>query len=209
MGTRFYCAEFDDSGLSAFDARLRALLDIPLSTEGDDLALTPPTLCLSGAAKRDWISYHDDVERELGRTGDFGNVQDFAAKTAESAARIAALLHIFEHGPGGEISQDLMQAGAALASWHLFEAKRIIGATEAPESISNARLLLDWIIAQGPKTITPRYILQFAPSRLRDRRRRDAALRVLLDTFHLSEESSERGMAFRLHPKLGGQNVEA
>ena len=35
MGTRFYCAEFDDSGLSAFDARLHALLDIPLSTEGD------------------------------------------------------------------------------------------------------------------------------------------------------------------------------
>ena len=26
MGTRFYCAEFDDSGLSALDARLRALL---------------------------------------------------------------------------------------------------------------------------------------------------------------------------------------
>jgi putative DNA primase/helicase len=95
--------------------------------------LTPPTLCLSGAAKRDWISYHDDVEGELGGSGDFGNVQDFAAKTAENAARIAALLHIFEHGPGGEISQNLMQAGAALASWHLFEAKRIIGATEAPQ----------------------------------------------------------------------------
>jgi hypothetical protein len=160
--------------------------------------LTPPTLCLSGAAKRDWISYHDDVERELGRTGDFGNVQDFAAKTAENAARIAALLHIFEHGPGGEISQDLIQAGAALASWHLFEAKRIIGATEAPESISDARLLLDWIIAQDPKTITPRHIQQFAPSRLRDKRRRDAALGVLLDTFHLSEERGDRGTAYRL-----------
>jgi putative DNA primase/helicase len=80
MGTRFYRpGDPDDPALAAYDAKLRALLDMPLPVDSEGMVLKPPVLPLSGDARETWIEFHDDVERELHRHGEFFDVKDIAA----------------------------------------------------------------------------------------------------------------------------------
>ena len=86
------------SALDRFNSRLRELLNLPLPTLGEAMELDPNVLSLAPEAKREWIEFHDETERELGRAGEFHDIADLAAKTAENAARLAGLFHVFEYG---------------------------------------------------------------------------------------------------------------
>ena len=108
MGTRFYReGDLSSDALANFDARLTAMLDYPLPTVGNNMELQPPELPLSFEARQEWIRFHDDVERELGQGGEFHDTKDLAAKSAENAARMAAVMHVIENGPVGEISENI------------------------------------------------------------------------------------------------------
>jgi hypothetical protein len=127
----------------------------PLSTEAIDVvrgekdAIQPPELSLSPEAFTLWRQFQDDVERELGRTGEFSELSDFGAKAAEQAARIACVLHIFEHGPAGTITPEMMIAGARMAAWHLTEARRGFAVIGQVGEASDAQLLLEWLQDQA------------------------------------------------------------
>jgi putative DNA primase/helicase len=202
MGTRLYRSDFDAASMTPFDARLRELLDLPLPNVGQNLELVPPVLPLSAAARTAWIAFHDETEQALGATGEFAGVADFAAKTAENAARIAALIHVFEQGPYGEVSGAEMEAAAAIAAWHLFEAHRIIGVTDVSEPMADARLLLDWLLKQDELAVSPREILRSGPNRLRDKKRRDTALKSLVETHHVFEQTEGEITLVVLNPVL-------
>jgi hypothetical protein len=171
----------DMSASHAFNARVTALLDMKLRTEGPLMALDPPPLSLSWEAKREWTSFHDSIEGELSRIGEFGDMPDIGSKIAENAARMAGLFHVFVRGPEGEIAANAMQGAIAVVSWHLDEARRVIGASERPQEIADAELLFEWLLRQEAKPIDPRDILRLGPGRLRDKKRRDAALKILGD----------------------------
>ena len=61
-------------------------------------------MILSPGAKAAWISYHDAIESQLASGGELYDVRDVASKSADNAARLAALFQIFEHGPSCAIS---------------------------------------------------------------------------------------------------------
>ena len=61
--------------------------------------LAPMPLHFTPAAKSSWITFHDDIERELRRGGELVDIRDVASKSADNAARLAALFQVFEHGP--------------------------------------------------------------------------------------------------------------
>jgi hypothetical protein len=92
-----------------------------------------------------------------------------------------------------------IENAAAVAVWHLNEAKRLIGAMEKSQAVLDAELLLEWMIKQPSGPIEPRRILNAGPAPLREKRRRDAAITLLRDTTHLFSDSS--GKLF-LNPKL-------
>jgi hypothetical protein len=109
MGTRLYqAADLDTAALANWDARIIELLSLPLPADGRTMTLNPPTIFLSHGARNHFIAFHDDAERELGRTGLFGEVADFAEKAAENAARLAAVFWALEQGPSGEINAETM-----------------------------------------------------------------------------------------------------
>jgi len=208
MGTRDYreCT-LDGPALSNWDARVTDLLSRPLPADPKTMALDPPLINLSAGARSRWIEFHNDAEHELGQLQEFGDVADFAAKAAENAARIAGVFWVFEHGPSGEIDAETMEAGAAIASWHLHEAKRIMGATKVPQAVSDAALLVQWM--QKPGTdgkerckVSPRDILREGPARLRDKGRRDAAAKMVLATRHIFEVQEPSGTLWVLNPSL-------
>src|SRR6516162_8361955 len=176
----------DMSAIKRLNWRLRELLDSELTTEGPQMALAPPHLPLSWKAKREWTAFFDGLEAERSPIGEFGDVPDIGSKIAENAARMAGVFHVVEAGPGGDIGRRMMDGAISVVAWHLNEARRVIGANRIPEDVADAELLLEWMHKQE-EPIDRRSILQFGPARLRDKKRRDPALKVLADR-HLAFE---------------------
>jgi putative DNA primase/helicase len=207
MGGRAYRpGDVDGPELRAFDARLTELLGSPLPVADGDaaLALAPPKLRLAPAAFELWRAFHDDVERELAARGEYAELRDFAAKAAEQAARLACVLHVFEHGPGGAVGAGSMEAGAKLAAWHLHEARRMLGLVGRSGEAADAAALLEWLGEQpGPPTAGD--VLRLGPHRVRDKARRDRALAKLAE--HQLARGERDGKATRvvLNPALGGR----
>ena len=95
-----------------------------------------------------------------------------------------------------------MKAASAVASWYLLEARRILEAIKAPEATSDAQLLIEWLQRLDVSDISPRAILRYGPSKLRDKRRRDAALRELLETNYLAELKLNKETTLIINPAL-------
>ena len=165
------------------------------------MELAPPALPLSAEAFEIWRAFHDEVEVELGDKGEYGEVGDFAAKTPEQAARIAACAHVFDLGPEGEIGAAHMEAGCAVALWHLNEARRITALVGRSGAKLDAKLLLDWLL-ELPARPTAGDVLRLGPNRLRDKERRDKALAMLAE-HDLARTVRERRRTFiEVNPEL-------
>ena len=79
--------------LAAFHRRIAAILNQPVPID-EDGALTPAMLSLAPDAKAAWVEYHNAIESELASGGELYDVRDVASKSADNAARLAAL---FQH----------------------------------------------------------------------------------------------------------------
>lgn len=164
-----------------FKERIAALMDLPLparQTLRGDRELDPPLLSLSTEASLAWIAFHNEIERSLARTGEFGDVQDVGAESAEPAARLAGVFHVFEHGSEGAIDLATMERATRVARWYLAEARRVLGTFECCKEVEDARLLLDWLRKHPGASL--RDISQKGPYRLRKKERRDRALAELV-----------------------------
>jgi hypothetical protein len=204
MGTREYRPGITDNPhLRAFHSRIRTLLDQPLPVQDESLTLTPPVLTLDAEAHALWIAYYNDTERQLGKLGEYETIKDFAAKSAENAARIAAILHIFEHGAVGVISAGMMQRAIALAAWYLEETKRIFIHLEEPQDIGDARLLQEWALRRGGQSFTQRDVMQYGPNLLRkNQARRLRALEMLTAHHVIAAEAKGSRTIYHINPAL-------
>jgi len=146
-GTRFYKAPSEWRHLSAWRDRIHALLNTPLQIDPDN-ALQPELLQLHPDAQQLWIEGYNAIERELGAFGEFADVGDVASKSADNAARIAGLLHLYQHGLVGRVTADEMRCGLALALWHLNESKRYFTKAKTDEKTLLAARLEQWLIVQ-------------------------------------------------------------
>jgi hypothetical protein len=185
--------------INRFNSRLRALLDKDLPVRGPRNVLEPLPLSLYRKAKSQWTAFFDSIECELSHTGEFGDIPDIGSKIAENAARVAGVFHVIEHGTTGDIEKNLMDGAIAVVTWHLNEARRLIDANRKPEDMADAELLLEWLLRQGAEPIDPRTVLQFGPGRLRGKKRRDVAIKVLADRHWLFESSNPARLI--LNPK--------
>jgi len=130
--------------LSTFNDRLMEILNRPAPID-EKGALTPAMLTLSPEAKAVWVNFHNDIESMLAPGGDLQDVKDVASKTADNAARLAALFHTF-NGNIGPIDARAMEAGARLAAWHLNESKRFLGELAMPAELANPARIEQWLI---------------------------------------------------------------
>jgi putative DNA primase/helicase len=203
QGTRLYTEAPERwPALAAFHKRLDELLRMPLPFD-DDGRLTPQLLQLAPAAKAAWITYHDDIEKELRRGGELIDVRDVASKSADNAARLAALFHVFEHGPG-DIGVESLQGAAYLAAWHLNESRRYFGEMAQAPELSDAARLDAWMLAYLRDTyqtaVGKRHVQQFGP--IRDGRRLDAALLELTDLDRVRLTKDGKRITVEVNPAL-------
>jgi len=172
QGTRYYREQAPgEPALTAFNARVTQLLNIPALVDAEG-RLETTYLTLSPKAKEIWVSFHDEVEEELGRGREYYDVQDVASKAADNAARLAACLHAFcDHTHGiSSIGVESMEAGTELMRWYLHEALRFCRQLAVPDSLRKAERLEEWLIGKlysGMALVPTREVKQFAPNELR------------------------------------------
>ena len=183
QGTRNYQEPPDNwPGLDAFNNRILEILSSEIKF--DDLGgVSPKTINFSPEAKKAWIEFHDHIERSLGMSGRFHEIQDVASKIADNAVRIAALFHVFEFGTDGHIELETFNKASAIAYWHLHEAKRFFKTLALSKEDQAMIKLNGWLINQcqetGKKMVERRYTLQYGPNSIRKKEFLNAALEKL------------------------------
>lgn len=188
--------------LAAFHQRIGAILDQPAPID-DDGALIPPLMPLTPEAKAAWVEYHNAIESELSSGGELYDVRDVASKSADNAARLAALFQIFE-GAGGAIGADAFEGASRITAWHLHEARRFFGELALPAELANAARLDSWLIeyCQRERThlVPTREAQRLGP--IRDKEKLTAALRELeeLDRVNVTQEG--RRKTIKVNPAL-------
>jgi putative DNA primase/helicase len=189
--------------LAAYHHRIERILNVPLAMD-EDGALTPTPIPLSAEAKAMWAAYHDEVEKRLSVGGEYADVRDVASKSADNAARLAALFQIFEHGGGGAVGVDAMEAGCMVAAWHLQEARRFFGEVALPQEVADALRVIQWVKdysrAQGAQGIATRDLQRLGPVRNKDRLA--VALKELQDAHHIRLHTKGKRKWVEVNPLL-------
>jgi putative DNA primase/helicase len=184
QGTRnFTEAPTNWPALATFNNRLTAILNRHAPID-DDGVLSPAMLTLSSDAKAAWVVFHDVIEAGLPVGHELHDVRDVASKTADNAARLAALFHTFS-GSIGPIDFEAMESATRVTYWHLTEAKRFLGELAMPAELVNPARLEAWLIdyCQRNRTnkVAIREVHQFGPSGLRDKAKLTEALKELTE----------------------------
>ena len=206
MGEREYQAPPERTPkMQTFHDRVRNIMETPLPMD-DEGRLMPPVLQLSEEAKRIWTAYFNKVEESLKQGGEFAEVKDFASKTAEQAARISGVLHVFEFGPEGEIQPETMLQSINIAEWYLHEANRIFVTARLPEEFKNAFILQKWIknycqLSQLSQ-LSQGLILKEGPNQLRNKTIRDNALKILEEHGAVILITEGKKKIIKVNPKL-------
>ena len=171
--------------LVRFNQRIAGILNQEVAID-EDGALSPTVFPLAVETKAAWVKFHDAIESELRSGGELYDVRDVASKTADNAARIAALFQIFESGGGGAIGLAAFEGAYRIAAWHLHEARRFYGELALPEEQANAARLDSWLLdycRREQTNIVPRREVQrnVTPVRLRERVALTSALAELAE----------------------------
>lgn len=203
QGTRF----FDDPPpnwphLAAFHRRIAAILDQPAPID-EDGALTPAMLSLAPDAKAAWVEYHDAIESELASGGELYSVRDVASKSADNAARLAALFQMFE-GAGGAVGLDSFERASRITAWHLSEARRFFGELALPAELADAARLDSWLIEhcrrERTHLVSTREAQRLGP--IRDKEKLTTALRELEELDRVKVAQEMRRKTIKVNPAL-------
>lgn len=216
QGTRFLSIEeasADRYGqlpyLNQHHAQLRQLLEQSYQNGKGGALEKLPTLNLSAEAREVWVQYHNDVEHELRTGGDMQDYKDIASKSADNAARIAGLFHLFN---GGDVLDDVqgatMQSACRLAGWYLYEARRFFGEIALPEELNNAVLLDQWLVDYCKKHNTDHIgkttAMQRVPTKLRKKAALEDALNSLEQAHRIRRVIEARTEYIEINPALLG-----
>lgn len=199
-GTRLYreTASDDDAAIRAYGARILSILEAPWPlAERSRNELEPRLLTITDDAAALWRAFYNHIERQLGRGKDLRPVQDFAAKIAEHAARIAGVLTIVDDFRATTIGVEAMRSALTLADWYMNEAVRLQQGARTDPKLLKAQQMLDWLRERGKDVIPFREIIQYGPSPLRTKDAADAAVTVLMDHGWITD-ASDRARKIRL-----------
>ena len=168
----------------------------------------PCSICRRRRAE--WVRFHDAVERERGARGKFHGVRDVAAKAAENVARLAAPLHVLEHGPAGTLRAEEIAAAGQIVAWHLTEARRLLAELDTPPSLAAAIRFDAWLQnearANGTDRVPTKRIYQYGPNCVRDSGDMRAALAILAERGRARMEEDGRRRSVAINPaRLDGR----
>jgi hypothetical protein len=200
MGERYYQEPPKTlTAIPSFHQRLTACLDASLSLDHKGCN-NLPSLSFSPQAKILWIGFFNGIEAGLKKSTQWSSIKDFASKSAENAARLSALFHIFE-GKDGLISAESIEQATQLIHWHLLETRRLLGAhLQVSRQSQDAIKLLQWIREKALPSTTFRYLQQYSP--IREKSKLAKAIQTLIENHHLREAHVDKKSLLWVNPQL-------
>lgn len=193
--------------LATFHKRIAEILanPVPIDEEG---ALSPALMMLAPDAKAAWVAFHDAIESELASGGELYDVRDVASKSADNAARLAALFQIFEHGMGGAVGLECFESASRIAAWHLNESRRFFGELALPAELADAARLDTWLVEYCSREKTHLVpiakLQQFGPGGLRSKATIETALRELEEAGRARLQREGKRKLIAVNPALLG-----
>lgn len=157
--------------LARFHSRVLSLLrDTPPVRNGG--ALEPRPLSLAREARGLWIKYSNAVEVKLGTGGEYERVRSFAAKLPEHAARLAAILALFDDNATAQVSGRCLARGIELADYYAAEAIRLFETAAIDPDLRLAAALLAWLQSESwpHELVSLPDIYQRGPNAIRDKK---------------------------------------
>ena len=152
-----------------YEERVTHLLNLSLPlAEGATNELKPRPLYLQHEAKRLWIDRHNKIESQLADGKALSAVRGFASKAPEHAARLAAVLTLFDNPDARNIDLEHMEAGWTLLEFYLNEALRLFDISESDPELTLARTVRDWIWSRNKPLISLVEIYRYGPNRIRN-----------------------------------------
>lgn len=189
--------------LAEFHKQITAILNTPAPID-EFGALSPTMLGLDSNAKAAWVKYHDSIESELCTSGELHDVRDVASKSADNAARLAALFQWFSNPGSQEIGLHAFENASRIAAWHLHEARRFFGELALPAELANAAKLDGWLIGycQSERThlVGKSTSLQYSP--LRKKESLEAAIQELVELDRLQVRKDGKRVMLEINPRL-------
>ncbi|SOC56486.1 Protein of unknown function [Chromohalobacter canadensis] len=176
-----------DPAILRYWETLASLIREPLHTD-ENGALSPRLASIDGAAFESWARLHDSIEWQLSPEGRFRDVQAFASKAADNAARIATVLAVVE-GEANPTPQHIERAGRLMAYYLESMAIRTAEARQDSQELQ-ARDLLEWIKGHGGELHARDF--KRLSSEYRSASKARALLSFLVDTGHVQIASSNQ-----------------
>lgn len=199
MGNRLYKEPpTDTSYLKDFNRRITECLNQSKSLTQDG-CINLPIIFMSSSAKTKWVEFFNMIEAGLTKTSEWSSITDFASKSAENVARLAALFHLFE-GCDGDICVEHIEQAIEILLWHLNETKRILGYSEDIQSTSDAEKLLDWFTSKNKSKITQRDTQRLGP--LRNKHKLEDAIYLLEEHNYLKTTADGKKVTIDLNPNI-------
>lgn len=193
---------WNDPKLQHYWQRCRELLDRELPQGAEVGELDPPMLPMDAEAKRVWLAFYNETEKEQAQGGDLFDLRPFASRAGQLASRLAAVFACFE---GLEtIDADTMNRACAFVRYSLSEWSRYAGRGAADPLASKAQALIDWLISKGIAAIdkaTLNRLGKEGPTR-GNAKQRDAVIKLLADHRYLLPD----GEALILNPQIRAVN---
>ncbi|MEU6216544.1 YfjI family protein [Streptomyces sp. NPDC047022] len=122
--------------------------------------IDPAVIQLSPEADAALIAYQERVEPWLKtRGGKLGHITDWAGKLVGATARMAALLHLAEHGGNGyahPVAEATMRAAIELGEYYTAHALAVFDAMGADPVVSRARSVLEALRDNGWEDVSRR-----------------------------------------------------
>ncbi|MCU8045087.1 MULTISPECIES: DUF3987 domain-containing protein [unclassified Shewanella] len=180
-----YGYQYSREGIEEFNCRIRQLLEQSFRLV-DYRHRTK--VVFSSAAEKIWWNIYNDIETKMGPGGMYECAKDHASKLPENIARVAALIHCFEHPGDFEISAESLWLAIELLSYFSRDFMRVF--CPPPKYVLDAYALNDWLkpfIDSGITQIRKNYILQCSPNCIRKKADLQAALDYLKQSYPMEE----------------------
>ena len=178
---------YADPRLQAYWSRCDEIAASPEHIDPETGEVAPPVLEPDAEAKQVWVDFRNEIESERGPLGKFAGLKPFAARGAEHALRLAAVLGFVE---GVElIDADCMRRACMLARYSLDEWLRYIAAGAVDPELKLAAELMCWFRDhKNPAKWQEFHVNELGksgPFAVRSAQKRDKVLAVLLRHHHL------------------------
>lgn len=167
--------------LKRYYARSLSLLESPYVTaKGNPRELLPRVIGLDPGARSEWIGFVDHNERQMGSGGELAPIRGLANKLGEHAARLAAVLAVFDNAEAATISVQHMIAGIQIAQYYAGEALRLFHAGHTDPDLLTAETLLEWLRDRyRGKVVGLRTVYQLGPNAIRSKAKASSIVKIL------------------------------